>query len=450
MDGLTPCTFCPLSSTMESASAVSTSTSTIRAPHPRQEHHASSISPAASASQPSSPTLPSPPDSPSESISSLPSVGSSFFFSSAAASPPHSHPHSDHARDSTLAQGLIIPSLTLPEALPRPTQYGKTLGDIRLLVIGDAVEDHLLLSTLLFEDNEDIVDTGDWEATSDGFMLRASTDWIEHKDAHGLEKFEPSRNIELVVHHSPSSILPLIHSPFHSLLEIVDQHCHPSAALTNLIASPWSPLYTALVILTDLGPSGTEDQLIDTLAPHIPVIVLRHGPDQTRFPSRPHMASFRPSSSSALRHGLFRSPETLSSLRYEAAERFLRWREVERAVEHIAASHRETAYYSEKPQGWDKARWEAEWEIRLSQDVATRNRENTVTARPDAIGPPLPCVDPLHISSLLSLTLSLFDPMRDRFRKSLSKAWTKLSESEVRVALLGSFCIGIGIGLMIR
>lgn len=191
------------SSTMESASAVSTSTSTIRALHPRQDLHLSAISPAPSASQPSSPrssALPSPADSPSESISSLPSVGSSFFFSSAAASPPHSHPQSDHAREST--QGLIIPSLILPEALPRPTQYGKTLGDIRLLVIGDAVKDHTLASSLLLDDNEDVVDIGGWEATSDGFVLRASTDWIEHKDAHGLEKFEPSRNVELVARHN--------------------------------------------------------------------------------------------------------------------------------------------------------------------------------------------------------------------------------------------------------
>ena len=196
----------PPSSTMESAGAVSTSASTLRTLHPRQEHTVSSVSSAASPSQPSSPRSsapPSPSGSPSESISSLPSVGSSFFFSSAAASPPHSHPQSDHAREST--QGLIIPSLTLPEALPRPTQYGKTLGDIRLLVIGDAVEDHSLVSSLLLDDNEDVVDADDWETTSDGFMLRASTDWIEHKDAHGLEKFEPSRNVELIARHNMQS-----------------------------------------------------------------------------------------------------------------------------------------------------------------------------------------------------------------------------------------------------
>lgn len=65
-------------------------------------------------------------------------------------------------------------------------------------MIGDAADNHTLVSSLLLDDNEDVVDTGDWEATSDGFVLRASTDWIEHKDAHGLEKFEPSRNVELM------------------------------------------------------------------------------------------------------------------------------------------------------------------------------------------------------------------------------------------------------------
>jgi len=103
--------------------------------------------------------LPSPPDSPnlspvhsgmpspsvdSVSESSLPSVSSSFFFSSSAAGSPgrsrysSSYPHSEHGHDryppptsssqlpstgsSPLGHhNLIIPSLTLPSALRRPT-----------------------------------------------------------------------------------------------------------------------------------------------------------------------------------------------------------------------------------------------------------------------------------------------------------------------------------------
>jgi len=145
-------------------------------------------------SQPSS-ALPSPPDSPSsDSVSSLPSVSSSFFFSSAAASPPHSH--SEHARDST--QALIIPSLTLPSALRRPTPYGQTLGELKLLVLGSQGTGKSFLSGLLVDGNEDVVDVGTWEETEHGALLRASTDWIEYRDGHGLEKFEPARNVEII------------------------------------------------------------------------------------------------------------------------------------------------------------------------------------------------------------------------------------------------------------
>lgn len=167
---------------------ISTSASTIRSLHTVMGDSSAESPP----SSPRSSTLPSPPDSPSsESVSSMPSVSSSFFFSSAAASPPHSQPHSDHAREST--QGLIIPSLTLPEALHQPTPYGQTLGDLRLLVVGGKD----FLTKLLLEDNDDIVDEGQWEDTGFGRILRASTDWIDHRDAHGLEKFEPTRNVEI-------------------------------------------------------------------------------------------------------------------------------------------------------------------------------------------------------------------------------------------------------------
>ena len=169
---------------------ISTSASTIRSLHiPVVDDSLAECS----SSQPSSPhSLPSPPDSPSsDSVSSFPSVSSSFFFSSAAASPPHSQPQSDHARQST--QGLIIPSLSLPEALHHPTPYGQTLGDLRLLVVGGKD----FLAKLLLEDNEDIVDKGIWEDAGFGRLRRASTDWIVHRDAHGLEKFEPTRNVQI-------------------------------------------------------------------------------------------------------------------------------------------------------------------------------------------------------------------------------------------------------------
>lgn len=153
----------------------------------------------------SSPSLP---DSPStDSVSSLPSVSSSFFFSSsAAASPPHhgfnprsgSSRQSDHGLDQE--HGLIIPFLTLPDALKRPTPFGQTLGDLRLLVLGAQGVGKSFLTGLLMEDNEHVVEVGTWEDSDDhaGKVLKASTDWVEIKDGLGLERFEPLRNVEIV------------------------------------------------------------------------------------------------------------------------------------------------------------------------------------------------------------------------------------------------------------
>lgn len=173
--------------------------------------------------------LPSPPDSPglsrspsidSVSESSFPSVSSSFFFSSsAAASPgrshpnsyPPSHPHSDHEQDEggrhhsrSNEHGLIIPSLTLPDALRRPTPFGQTLGQLKILVLGGQGAGKSFLTGLLLEDNEDVVDVGTWEdwyGGEDGVygkVLKASTDWAEQQDSFGLERYEPTKNVEIV------------------------------------------------------------------------------------------------------------------------------------------------------------------------------------------------------------------------------------------------------------
>lgn len=60
--------------------------------------------------------------------------------------------------------------------------------------------------TFAEEECEDIVEVGQWEevevAAEDHVrakVLRLSTDWIEYRDAHGLEKHEPSRNVEVVL-----------------------------------------------------------------------------------------------------------------------------------------------------------------------------------------------------------------------------------------------------------
>lgn len=175
--------------------SISTSASTIRTLHfPYPESSTPSIS---QQSSPRSSALPSPPDSPSsDSVSSLPSVSSSFFFSSGAPNSPQPSDNDPHEHETT--QGLIIPSLMLPPALRQPTNFGKTIGDVRLIVIAGSAAGPSFTTKLLLEENEDIVDFDPWEQLDYGRMLRASTDWEAQHDPHGLENYEPARNIEIL------------------------------------------------------------------------------------------------------------------------------------------------------------------------------------------------------------------------------------------------------------
>ncbi|KAG6811105.1 hypothetical protein H0H92_008952 [Tricholoma furcatifolium] len=340
---------------------------------------------------PSRSSSPSPPDSPSsDSVSSLPSVTSSFFFSSAAASPPHPQPEPDNfTRDST--HGLVIPSLTLPTALRRPTPYGQSLGDLRLLVLGSRGAGKTFLSGLLLDENEHVVEVGAWENSENGRVIRASTDCLEHRDAHGLEKFEPTHNVEIIelpgydsnfnadeLIHTVKSI---IQSPFYAVSNVLDPAHRPSPVLAGLVSSPYTPLYTALIFLLPSAPTVLENQILDALGPQIPIIVL---PRLTTTTPHTRLSSFRPSSAVALRAGLFQSPEILAVLRSEATDRFLRWREVERSVDDVHMSQRnDSSHHHRDPDGmpWSKAKWEAEWLPSLSHDVAKRLREGTITER---------------------------------------------------------------------
>ncbi|KAI0061129.1 hypothetical protein BV25DRAFT_795376 [Artomyces pyxidatus] len=394
-----------------SIDAVSTSVATIRGGFPSDMISSQPSSPRSSA-------LPSPPDSPN-STSSFPSLSSSFFFSSAAASPPH-HPH-DHDHE------LVIPSLTLPAALRQPTQYGKTLGDVRLLVLRDGAA----LASMLFDGNEDVVDVA---AAADGAVIRASTDWLEHRDAHGLEKFEPAHNVEIVDASPPRSAhidAPLAHEAESSAL---DPQAPPSALLSALLSAPSTPLYTALVALS---PTEHDSALLAELSAHVPVVVLP--------PARvPRASAFRPTSPFALRAGLFRAPETLALLRAEAADRFLRWREVERAVHAVRRTHHH-ARASQSTAAWSKAAWESEWDASLSHDVARRLREGTVTGeeapRPSCAPAPF---DPLHLPSLFVFSMSLFAPVKESLRQ------VHLSGTRLGLVLVGTLCAGVGIGMMLR
>jgi hypothetical protein len=280
----------------------------------------------------------------------------------------------------------------------------------------------------------------------------------------------------------------------------------------------------------------------------------------------------------ALRAGLFHSPETVALLRSEAADRFLRWREVEKAVEGIwegslsvafgragpssegygsdnerrmeaeagvgtvrAArgkpkrsnsgrhnrvaggewSRRERLWgrtggeraadassggMKSKAESWSKAKWEAEWMEDHAQEVARRMREGasrgaaqrsrtgtmlpplrtpqalsaSVNAQSPAQGassaggddtaversspdvdkqrysaPPLArapgaSFDPLHLPSLLILTVSLLAPLRECIGAVVLRAAGTLRETRVQVALVGGFCVGVGVGVWAR
>ncbi|CAA7268451.1 unnamed protein product [Cyclocybe aegerita] len=493
--------------------------------------------------------LPSPPDSPnlspihsathspsidSVSESSLPSVSSSFFFSSSAAgspgrsrasSYPHSEggsqPHSDH--ESKPGHNLIIPSLTLPSALRRPTPFGQTLGELRLLVLGAQGAGKSFLTGLLLEDNEDVVEVGTWEdweegsGDGDGYgkVLRASTDWAEQKDSFGLERFEPTRNVHIVElpgygqdadvslgmfsPHPPYLPLPsrflanltddeiivqatelitrlkhIIETPFHALNNVLHPDTAPSGIVASMLASPTSPLYTALVFLLPSTPTTLDRQIISALSTHIPLIVLPrlHGPHR-EAPDPSKLSNFRPSSAVALRNGLFHSPETVQLLRSEAVDRFLRWREVERSVEQIAS--RETRKRRLGEREWGRSKNHS-----LDVHVARREREGTVTKRsashPKAAlessdhmsekeehdttsprqprqpywHPQHPDFDPLHLPSLLIFGVSLLGPLKERLSQSVRGLFVALGEARVRVALVGGFCIGVGFSVFTR
>ena len=159
------------------------------------------------------------------------------------------------------------------------------------------------------------------------------------------------------------------------------------------------------------------------------------------------VSTFRPSSSQALRAGIFRSPETLNLLRTEAADRFLRWREIERAASTVHESRKDTR--SQLGAAWDKAAWETEWDATLSRDVARRMRENTATSGPSQVhAKNVTCapavLDPFHIPSVVMFSLSLITPLKD------SIAQMSLSGKRLGIVLAGTLCAGVGIGLALR
>ena len=132
-------------------------------------------------------------------------------------------------------------------------------------------------------------------------------------------------------------------------------------------------------------------------------------------------------------------------------------------------------------EGWNKTKWEAEWLESFSRDVdmVRRTREPTMTEEKKAVamapsklqnekrvkcisddGPRVPqrhaasyasaakpTFDPLHLPSLIAFSVSLLGPLKARLGESMRETWLVLNETKVRVALLGGFCLGVGVCL---
>lgn len=264
-------------------------------------------------------------------------------------------------------------------------------------------------------------------------------------------------------------MLDLIHAQFKPIDALLNPATPPSPALVNLLSSPYSPFYTVLVILTTSSPTHFDTSLVEQLNPHIPVIALPPIPSSRRSS---HLSSFRPADSTSLRSHLFRSPETLASLRMETVDRFLRWREVHRVhnattLSITAGSQKGHPYYPTKIK-WNKSDWEAEWDYRLSREVSDLNK--SFLHPPSPSKPPSPsnsngsCAayyspttfDPLHLPSTLMLSISLLSPLRYRIfgdpMGTLDGSTTTRSTKPVNWGILGVvgvFCAGIGLGVLI-
>jgi hypothetical protein len=163
-------------------------------------------------------------------------------------------------------------------------------------------------------------------------------------------------------------------------------------------------------------------------------------------------------------------------------DRFLRWREVERAVKEIKSNGKRKRDHEISTEGWTKAQWETEWMESHSIHVARRMREGTITQRdvatrsnPQLLSPNSPeehgdyeekderyldpscqpcssrSFDPLHLPSLLFVSLSLFKPLKSRMKQSAKGLWGnwnwKLSAMQMAIVGGVGFCFGLGFGL---
>jgi hypothetical protein len=133
-------------------------------------------------------------------------------------------------------------------------------------------------------------------------------------------------------------------------------------------------------------PSALEQSLLARSSSLLPIIPL---PPLSHFASSPalslRLSRFQPSTALALRAGLFRSPETLSSLRSEATSFFLDWREA-RANTSASAYESTSLSITMMPAG-GRARRSTISNSNKSNNSNVSNNFNTVTGSGSGIRP---------------------------------------------------------------
>ena len=213
-------------------------------------------------------------------------------------------------------------------------------------------------------------------------------------------------------------------------------------------------------------PTLLDVAIIESLESYIPIIVLPRLSGPHRRPNTPHidkkkfkLSSFKPTSAVALRTGLFHSPETAGLLRAEAADRFLRWREVERAVGEIKSSgkRKRDSEQESRTEVWSKAKWEMEWMEDHSLHVARRMRDVTITQKvttndqsrsKETFQPSsLISFDPLHLPSLFFFSLSLFEPLKSKMKQCVTGFFGDWNWMQTAIIGGVGFCVGLGVGL---
>ncbi len=107
-----------------------------------------------------------------------------------------------------------------------------------------------------------------------GKVLRASTDWLEQQNVFGLERFEPTKNVEIIelpgYSHDTDVSQLLLYEP-HGLMLLYISERRLISRLKSIIEAPFRSLHDVLHPETD--PSGVV-AAFSPLLPHLSTTAL--------------------------------------------------------------------------------------------------------------------------------------------------------------------------------